>query len=84
MPDKELIKETKESLEEVNRALEVVQNFAERHWKPCLRDCCGEAMSDVEERFEQICEEQGEEDSPQFKATRENLEKIAKDAQGKR
>ncbi|GFD77245.1 hypothetical protein KUL118_01070 [Tenacibaculum sp. KUL118] len=46
--------ETKESLEEVAKALEIVQEFAERHWKPCLRDCCGDAMTDVEEMKQQL------------------------------
>ncbi|MBM68208.1 MAG: hypothetical protein CME43_01865 [Haliea sp.] len=50
--------ETKESLEDVMKALEVVQAFAIRHWKPCLRDCCGDAIDDVEEMLEQLRKEQ--------------------------
>lgn len=47
--EQEHTQETKESLEEVMKALEVVQAFAIRHWKPCLRDCCGDAIDDAEE-----------------------------------
>lgn len=49
MENQESQQETKESLEEVMKALEVVQAFAIRHWKPCLRDCCGDAIDDAEE-----------------------------------
>jgi len=54
----EYSRETKDSLDEVMKALEVVQDFAIRHWKPCLRDCCGDAMDDVEEKLEQLRKEQ--------------------------
>lgn len=47
-------KETIESLKEVEKALEVVQGFAERHWMPCLRDCCGDGLGEVEDMLKNL------------------------------
>ena len=54
MSNQECVTETKESLDEVLKALEVVQSFAIRHWKPCLRDCCGDAIDQVDEMLETL------------------------------
>ena len=60
---KEKVKETVQSLEEVEKALEVVKAFASRHWMPCLRDCCGDGLYKVEEIHEQLRKEQAHEQS---------------------
>ena len=46
--------ETVESLKEVEKALEIVQKFAERHWMPCLRDCCGDGLCEVEDMLKTL------------------------------
>ena len=61
-PQKDSTTETEnqsiEELDEVEKALEVVQNFAVKHWMPCLRDCCGDGLYKVEELKEQLRNEQ--------------------------
>ena len=47
-------KETVESLKEAEKALEIVQKFATRHWMPCLRDCCADGLYEVEDMLEKL------------------------------